>query len=81
MQLQKTAEATANLARTWITEASQTGLAINMCFWAHLNYACIKIEIIGADILNEAGGMPTTNDPERFSFWVLYLPLANIEES
>jgi hypothetical protein len=56
-------------------------MAIYMCFWARLNYVCIKIKIIGADILNEAGGMPNTNDPERFSFWVSYFPLANIEES
>lgn len=53
-ELQATAESTANLARSWIMEASQR-------------------DRHNAVMLNEAVGMPSTDDPERFSFWVAAL--------
>ncbi|KAI5056413.1 hypothetical protein GOP47_0028231 [Adiantum capillus-veneris] len=52
-ELQSTAESTANLARSWITEASRRERRNGL-----------------SDLLNEA---PSSNDPERFSFWVATL--------
>ena len=47
MQLQATTEATANLARAWITEASQTGIGERLiCFLTHFIYANIKMQIM-----------------------------------